>query len=62
MDLIPYLSTVILIATIATIILAFLSYLVFKLRDRKKRSRGDEAAPVFFRRYLPDEPEAEDSP
>jgi len=60
-DLIPYLSTVILIATIATIILAFLSYLVFKLRDRKKRPRQQEA-PVFFRRYLPDEPSGEEPP
>ena len=50
MDLVPYLSAVILIATIATILLAVISYAAFKLRDRR-RPRGSEEEPVFFRRY-----------
>ncbi|MDJ0847840.1 MAG: hypothetical protein QNK04_05565 [Myxococcota bacterium] len=52
MDLVPYLSAVILIATIATIVLAVLSYAAFKLRDRRK-PRRDTAAPVFFTCYDP---------
>jgi hypothetical protein len=49
-DLVPYLSAVILIATIATILLAVLSYAAFKLRDRRK-PRGGGSDLVFFRRY-----------
>jgi len=52
MDLIPYLSTVILIATIATILLAVVSYAVFKLRDRRRRSASSDQ-PIFFHRYSP---------
>ncbi len=55
MDLIPYLSAVILIATIATILLAVLSYAAFKLRDKRKPKRKDEDAPVFFHRYRVDD-------
>ena len=36
MDLVPYLSAVILVATIATILLAIGSYAAFKLRDKRK--------------------------
>jgi hypothetical protein len=54
MELVPYLSAVILIATIATILLAVISYAAFKLRD-KRRPKGKTAPPVFFRRYKPDE-------
>lgn len=49
MDLVPYLSAVILISTIATIVLAVLSYAAFKLRD-KRRPKGSDT-PVFFRVY-----------
>jgi hypothetical protein len=56
MELVPYLSAVILIATIATILLAIVSYAAFKLRD-KRRPKGKTAPPVFFKRYRPDEPE-----
>jgi hypothetical protein len=52
MDLIPYLSTVIVVATLATVILAVFSYAAFKVRD-KRRPREDGTAPVFFRRYDP---------
>lgn len=50
MDLVPYLSAVILIATIATIVLAIFSYAAFKLRDKRK-PRKQPPAPVFFQRY-----------
>jgi hypothetical protein len=50
MDLVPYLSAVILIATIATILLAVVSYAAFKLRDKRK-PRGQAQPPVFFQRY-----------
>ena len=36
MDVVPYLSAVILISTIATIFLAVLSYAAFKLRDKRR--------------------------
>jgi hypothetical protein len=54
-DVVPYLSAVILISTIATIALAVLSYAAFKLRDKRKpRSKGGDE-PVFFHRYRPPE-------
>jgi hypothetical protein len=56
MELVPYLSAVILIATIATILLAVISYAAFKMRD-KRRPKKNAAPPVFFRRYRPDDPE-----
>lgn len=52
MDLVPYLSAVILIATIATLLLAVFSYAAFKLRNGR-RPKNDGRAPVFFRRYRP---------
>ena len=39
MDIVPYLSAVILVTTIATILLAVLSYAAFKLRDKRKPKR-----------------------
>ncbi len=50
MDVVPYLSAVILVSTIATIVLAILSYAAFKLRDRRKPS-GQAEAPRFFHRF-----------
>ncbi len=50
MELVPYLSAVILIATIATVVLAVFSYAAFKLRNRR-RPRASDEAPVFFRRF-----------
>jgi hypothetical protein len=53
-DLVPYLSAVILVATIATILLAIGSYAAFKLRD-KRRPKGQQGPPpVFFHRYRPE--------
>lgn len=57
MDLVPYLSAVILVATIATIFLAIGSYAAFKLRDKRKPKAQQGPAPVFFRRYRPEEEE-----
>ncbi len=57
MDLIPVLSSVIVLATIATIILALLSYLAFKLRDRRSRSSVPQEV-RFFRRFVPEGLEA----
>jgi hypothetical protein len=52
MDVVPYLSAVILISTIATIFLAVLSYAAFKLRDRRRpKAKNDGAGPVYFHRY-----------
>ena len=60
MDLVPYLSAVILVSTIATILLALLSYAAFKLRDKRKPKAVD-TGPVFFHRYRLDRDEPEDS-
>jgi hypothetical protein len=54
-DLVPYLSAVILIATIATILLAVLSYAAFKLRDKRRPRRAGSQALVFFRRWHPED-------
>lgn len=51
MDVVPYLSAVILISTIATIFLAVLSYAAFKLRDKRRPKAKKSAAPVYFHRY-----------
>jgi hypothetical protein len=56
MDLVPYLSAVILVATIATILLSVISYAAFKLRD-KRQPKGQSEKPVFFHRYRPDDDE-----
>ena len=53
MDIVPYLSAVILISTIATIALAVLSYAAFKLRDKRRPKSKSGDAPVFFHRFRP---------
>jgi hypothetical protein len=58
-DLVPYLSAVILVATIATILLAIGSYAAFKLRDKRKPKHQQGPPPVFFHRYRPEDPEPE---
>ena len=59
MDLVPYLSTLILIATMATILFAVLSYGVFKLRDRR-RPKSTGKGPVFFREFVLEETPVEE--
>jgi len=52
MDIVPYLSAIILISTIATIFLAVLSYAAFKLRDKRRpKAKKGAAEPVYFHRY-----------
>ncbi len=53
MDVVPYLSAVILVATIATILLAIISYAAFKLRDKRKPKASSEK-PHFFTRFTPE--------
>ncbi len=56
MNLIPILSTVILIATIVTIIIAVGSYLAFKVREsRNPELVTNEAPKKFFVTYEPDD-------
>ena len=59
MDLVPYLSAVVLVATIATILLAVLSYAAFKLRDKRRPKARPAEAPIFFHRYRVDDEEEE---
>jgi len=55
MDIVPYLSAVILITTIFTLLLAVGSYIAFKMRDRRKPKAAEEEEFVFFHRYRADE-------
>jgi len=55
MELIPYLSAVIFIATIATVVLAMMSYAAFKLRGRRRPKQSSER-PVYFYRVDPPKP------
>lgn len=60
MDLIPYLSAVILIATIVTIVLALFSYVAFKARNNRKPKVASEG-PVYFHRVRLDDGEKSES-
>ena len=60
MNLIPYLSAVILVTTLATILLAVLSYAAFKLRDKRRPKSEEDAAPVYFHRYRPEPTQTSD--
>jgi hypothetical protein len=54
MEIVPILSTVLLGATIITILFAFLSYMAYRVRERKRPVAGSGAQgaePRFFRRY-----------
>ena len=58
-DIIPILSTVIMVAIGMTIVLAVGSYLAFRLRDLRKRRKDREAkkkqevGPRYLERYYP---------
>lgn len=53
MELVPLLSTVLLGATVVTILFALFSYLAYRVRERKapKAQPAGAAEPRFFRRY-----------
>lgn len=54
MDIIPVLSTVILISTLVTLVLAVGSYFAYKMREsRRPRAPAQVAKPAFFRKYQP---------
>jgi hypothetical protein len=42
MELVPILSTIILVGTIATFILAVFAYILYKVRERKSRERSEQ--------------------
>jgi hypothetical protein len=52
-DIVPILSTIVLIATLATLILGVVSYAVFRLRERRapRADTGGTTAKQFFVRY-----------
>ena len=55
MELIPLLSTIILSATIVTILFAAFSYIAYRARDKRRPAELGEGAEdhLFFRRYQP---------
>ena len=62
MELIPLLSTVILVATVVTIVFAIFSYLAYRAREKKvprvaspSGGRLISTEPQFFKRYRPPE-------
>ena len=58
MNLVPVLSTVILIATMGTIIIVVGSYLAFKVREsRNSEVEKEEERKQFFIPYIPEDEE-----
>lgn len=53
MELVPILSTIILVGTIATFILAVFAYILYKVRERKSRQRSAEQRPYMEPRRQP---------
>jgi len=55
MELIPLLSTIILSATIVTILFAAFSYIAYRARDKRRPAEilGGSEEHLFFRRYEP---------
>jgi len=59
-DIIPILSTIVLMAIAMTIVLAVGSYMVFRLRDLRKRRKDRDAkgkqkvGPKYFERFNPE--------
>ncbi|MDM7916473.1 MAG: hypothetical protein ACE15D_01010 [Candidatus Eisenbacteria bacterium] len=62
MNAMGFFSMAILVATIASIVLAVGSYAAYKLRDRRRPNRNfpkqELNGIVFFRRYVPDRRQA----
>jgi hypothetical protein len=54
MELIPALATIIVIATVVTIVFALLSYLAYRSGQRKRpKPSAGAAEPQFVKRYKP---------
>lgn len=61
MDLVSILATVILVTTIGTMMVGVAAYVAFKLRDKRKPTKGKDETldykgardPIFLKRYLP---------
>ncbi len=59
MELVSILSTVVLVAIMITLVLAVASYVVYRLRDIRKKKRDSEAkkgqkvGPKYFDRHSP---------
>lgn len=61
MDLVSILATVILVTTIGTMMVGVAAYIAFKLRDKRKPTKGKDNTldnkgarePIFLKRYLP---------
>jgi len=60
MDLISLLSTVLLVTTIGTLVVAIAAHLAFRLRDKRRPDRtalprqdGGSLEPIFLERYSP---------
>lgn len=52
MDIIPILSTIILVSTLVTLVLAVGSYFAYRVREsRRPKSPSQLPKPVFFRKY-----------
>ncbi|MCC6764710.1 MAG: hypothetical protein IT293_08615 [Deltaproteobacteria bacterium] len=58
MDLVPILATIVLIATLSTLVLGVLSYLAFRAREKRHpHAMQEPARKVFFvRLVLPETP------
>ena len=66
MDFISILATIILFTTVATLAVALAAYAAFKLREKRKPSKGNpgvgasgQIEPMFLDRYVPEGEEAE---
>jgi hypothetical protein len=68
MDFISILATIILFTTVATLAVALAAYAAFKLREKRKPSKGagvsatGQIEPMFLERYVPDTDDVEPAP
>jgi heme/copper-type cytochrome/quinol oxidase subunit 2 len=55
MDTSGVLSTIIVVSFIVTVVLAMGSYMLYKLRERRKPKRAAESDPenIYFERFMP---------
>lgn len=57
MDVVPILSTIIVISTLVTMVLAIVSLVAYKARERRRpwSDAARNVRPAFFRKYVPDD-------